>query len=96
MANNVCMQPCMCVNVVTHTFTSPLAALTLHQIPRAPPCIQGDQMRPQLSPSNRGTMSSKETEWLEQKGRQFSGDTGRDGGRDGGMGAEGGRGGDKG
>ncbi|KAK1905023.1 Ferrochelatase [Dissostichus eleginoides] len=33
----------------------------------APPCIQGDQMRPQLSPSNQGTMSSKETEWLEQR-----------------------------
>lgn len=24
-------------------------------------------MRPQLSPSNQGTMSSKETEWLEQR-----------------------------
>lgn len=34
---------------------------------QAPPCIQGDQMRPQLSPSNRGTMSSKETEWLKQR-----------------------------
>ncbi|TNN75301.1 hypothetical protein EYF80_014538 [Liparis tanakae] len=26
-----------------------------------------DQMRPQISPSNHGTMSSKETEWLEQR-----------------------------
>lgn len=30
----------------------------------AAPCIQ---MRPQLSPSNPGTMSSKEREWLEQR-----------------------------
>lgn len=48
------------------------------------------QMRPRLSPSNQGTMSSKETEWVAQRAGYSSGD----GGSDGGMGAKVGRGGD--